>query len=483
MPPKNPLEIPEIANMMAPYLEGEDLASCVLVSKSWHDTFLPLRWRVVRVGMTCKRATGRYALFGPNRDSVNRYRHLIQDLSLVRERQGLDEYDYPKVRRLAVDTIYSTPSVNHITMDFAKSTPLLVDLKMANVYHTHPAFWEKLSEHPHLRTLTISDMRIEPDDTPGLWKTCMKLESLQMDHVSIEDTGRPRNVGFYRMRKLSMMGGDVKELYQLDLILLSPILESLEWEITNLMAIAEQSLSIHWPRLKRLHIDCRYHAEEDLAYILEDIGKGQGGLIEFGFSCPMGTQSSRALSIHFSTLVKVDLRYSSDRSDRNNSLFFLDILCSCPRLEVLLVGSVHAKDVVECGPWVCQQLRELEIWFKFAEAEQDHCPLVFEHLSTLTQLEHLKLNYAVGLSRWDGFRLMKFRLDDGLASLTSLWRLRSLDFGSTIDFSSPELSVEEVTWMVDNWKKLEVIKGPLNSNTAVAAQLKEIIESHGIATS
>jgi hypothetical protein len=75
--------------------------------------------------------------------------------------------------------------------------------------------------------------------TPKLWKTCMKLESPKMDIVTIEDPGRPRNVVFDHMRKLSITGTSVlKDPYLLDLILQSPMLESLEQAINDLRARA-----------------------------------------------------------------------------------------------------------------------------------------------------------------------------------------------------------------------------------------------------
>ncbi|KAK3805631.1 MAG: hypothetical protein J3Q66DRAFT_407668 [Benniella sp.] len=77
-------------------------------------------------------------------------------------------------------------------MDFINLAPFLVDLKLVNV-STKPAFWEALSEHHHLKILTLCDMLLTYT-TPSLWKTCMNLESLRVDFVSIKDTGHPRNV-------------------------------------------------------------------------------------------------------------------------------------------------------------------------------------------------------------------------------------------------------------------------------------------------
>ena len=40
--------------------------------------------------------------------------------------------------------------------------------------------------------------------------------------------------------------------------------------------------------------------------------------------------------------------------------------------------------------------------------------------------------------------------------------------------------MEDVRWMVENWGKLEKVKGRLNQDRELTAQLKSVFESHGI---
>ncbi|KAF9357337.1 hypothetical protein BGX34_009420 [Mortierella sp. NVP85] len=476
----NPLEIPEIADMVASYLGSKDLARCVRVCKTWHNMFLPRQWRVIEVEFKNRKdALGNDAHFGPDRESVYKHRHLIQDLSLVSTLGGLDKYDYPKVRCFSVRMLRSKASSKpkRIAMDFTKSTPMLVSLSMTAVY-TKKVFWKRLSEHPHLRTLSLMSMQVTSRASPWLWKTCVNLESLMMNHVKFEDGGGPSNEVFIRMRQLDISGTTTiqDEQYQLDLILQSPMLKSLVLEAESLTTLKERSLNRHWPHLSELFVYTMDHRAENLAYILKDMGSGLGGLVEFGTNCFMETQSSNALSLHFSTLVRVEFTYGCDSS------VILDVLCSCPRLEVLRAGHVSARDIAERGPWACKQLRELEIWFRYAESEQDLQQVVFERLSTLVQLECLDMKYEGSSYEEDDFGL-ELRLDRGLGRLASLKQLMSLDFSSdSDDDSSPELTVEDVRWMVENWGNLKRISGRLNSDKVVAAQLKKIIKSYGITT-
>jgi hypothetical protein len=44
----------------------------------------------------------------------------------------------------------------------------------------------------------------------------------------------------------------------------------------------------------------------------------------------------------------------------------------------------------------------------------------------------------------------------------------------------PQIGIEEVEWMVDNWRNLRKISGVLNSNRELEDQLRDVIKSHGI---
>ncbi|KAK3819497.1 MAG: hypothetical protein J3Q66DRAFT_438659 [Benniella sp.] len=479
MSPQDPLEIQEIADTVARYLEVKDLARCVCVSKGWHDTFLPHRWRVIRSGYTYMGLLGRYAQFGPHRDSVHKHRHLIQDLSFIHDINGLDKFDYPNVRRLEFDAICSSLGpVHDPIMDLTTLTPSLVDLRLEDEDTQQPAFWEMLSEHPHLRTLTLEKMQIKSHAIPGFWKTCMNLESLRLDYVDIEDAGCSGNRIFDRLRSLSIANANTMiEPYYMNMVLQSPRLKSLAWDVGTLARVKQQSMNRHWPHLSRLFISCNVSEvedEEDLTYMLEAIGNGLGGLVEFESNHPMEAQSPKALSLHFSTLVKVDL------GSRSESAITLDILYSCPRLEVLRVGGVDVQKMAERGPWVCQQLRVLEIRFEIPDSRQDLRLLLFELLSTLTRLESLAMSFAD--TDFGGTHGLRLRLDDGLDLLTNLQQLRLLDFGPSYMKACPQIGVDDATWMVKNWKRLKGVYGRLNSDEAVGAQLKEILKSHGIDT-
>jgi hypothetical protein len=133
------------------------------------------------------------------------------------------------------------------------------------------------------------------------------------------------------------------------------------------------------------------------------------------------------------------------------------------RLEILRVEDIYAKDIMERGPWVCQQLRELRIYFGFGEMEQDLHQLVLKRLSTLVRLERLIIWRPC--SEHKHHAGLEFRLGYGLEHLASLRQL-------TYFYRNAEKSavgMEELEWMMDNWKNLKSIRGQLNWDRRVEA--------------
>lgn len=477
---RNPLDIPEITSTVGLYLEGGDLASCVQVSRIWRDMFLSHRWRTVRVGINPEKR--HIEFLGPNPEALYVHRHLIQDLTLFGQVAVPDEYEYPNLRHLQVDMGDNMDSNESISMDLTMTFPHLVKLGLDYV-QTGSAFWEALSAHQHIRSMRLWCIRVEFVDTPRFWDVCRKLESLELSRVEIEGEGISKDVVFDRLRELVMWDiSGLEERGQLDLIVQSPMLESLEWWLGSLMdselKLTDQPLrNNHWPHLNKLHINCDLQ-DTDVASILQSVGNGHGNIVDLRLGY-LGEEGSRVLRSHYSALVKVDFASFHSAS----SSLILEILCCCPRLEILRAKDVLAKVIAEHRPWVCQQLRELEICFRVGDSDRDLQSLIFERLSTLVRLEHLTMNSFLRSNIADG--VLEFRLEYGLRQLASLQQLTWLVFGIRSRNAPyfPQLGMDEAAWIVDNWKNLKQMKGRLHSDKAVDIQLRSIFKSHGIDTS
>ncbi|KAK3810274.1 MAG: hypothetical protein J3Q66DRAFT_391397 [Benniella sp.] len=108
----------------------------------------------------------------------------------------------------------------------------------------------------------------------------------------------------------------------------------------------------------------------------------------------------------------------------NNSLFALEILKSCPRLESLRMGTVHVRDMLDDEtPWACESsLRRLKVCF---EVDQDISEagqrILLERLSRLYNLELLDLSCEKRV-----VYSLDLRLESGLEQLATLIRLEEL---------------------------------------------------------
>ncbi|KAF9346075.1 hypothetical protein BGX34_004204, partial [Mortierella sp. NVP85] len=388
--------LPEIAGLVATYLRKRDVVRCVQVSKSWRDVFLPHRWRVIVADF--RRS------YGPHANCLYDHRHLIHELSYSGDLSELEGHDYPFVRKLAIRDQARAPKHS---FNLTEMFPLLVDLHIRESY-VAASTWSTLSAHPHIARLRLCGITIGRD----FWKACTQLEMLTLIGVTINGV-IPTSV-FDRLHTLDIhhvmnSDGDVDGDDQLDLIRRFSNLETLNWQADR--SDSDEVLDLYgtkgsWPSLRSLSISHELK-DTDMASILEGIGKGHGCLINLKLSdCSFGKQASRALNPHFTTLVTIDLNFWCQYA----STAIRDILCSCPRLEVLRVKSVLARDVVTDRPWICQRLRELRICFLFRGSEKDLQQKVFGHLSTLIRLEHLKMDLPDFESFEHEEEVLEFRL-------------------------------------------------------------------------
>lgn len=469
-----PLEISEIMDKIASYLDNKTLARCARVSKFWHTIFLPRIWRVVFRGIEYNSLYRTYEFFGPPlQEDIYKHRHLIHDLYLFGELAELDKFHYPNLRDLQIDLeVLSSHSNIELSANLSEMAPLLVTLYLGSI-QVASTVWESLPALSHITELILHEIRIEADDTPWLWETYRKLKSLELDSVTIKGRGAPKDIVFDRLLNL-----ELREIYemnkedQLRLIFQSPNLQSLNWDCTLSCLKDRITQKNRWPNLRKLHIAC--HTEDtDLTPILEGIGNGHPTITDLYLSgCSFGTQTCEALRYHFVALVKVDL----SNCIRAGSSIVLDLLCCCPRLEILKAREAHAEEIAKRGPWVCHQLRELKIGFRIRDSDRDLRPLIFERLSTLTQLQELGM-WSPRYDNDDG--VLEFQLEHGMWQLASLQQLSSIHFHTFIlEPYYPQLGMEEVAWIRDNWKKLRWIKGYLNSSKEINAELVKTIKSY-----
>ncbi|KAF9348981.1 hypothetical protein BGX34_002126, partial [Mortierella sp. NVP85] len=457
MPSENPLHIPEIMSVVASYLEANDLARCLRVSKNWRDVFLPHRWRVIVKNLGSN--------VGPSDDAVYKHRQLVQGLLLYGP--SIWFMHLPNLRKLHVDS-NSDNYMDYIGKgeiihwDLTEKYPLLQDLTIRNV-NVGPLLCRAISEYPGIRRLSLGFANVEIGNLPIFWKACRNVEQLLLNQIDGEDgpMPMPKDALFKRMLKLTLSNVEVlSPSEQLDMAFRCPRLKTFEWypagPIKVGILINHPMQRDRWPQLDEQRI-LRDPQDAELASILEGIDSCFGKATFFRASMgTFGPMAFKALGFHLTTLVDLRLDYRISIA----SSTIRGVLCSCPNLEILRVRTICARDITEGGPWICQRLHELG------------------HLSTLVRLTTLDMSGSIYDDNSSG-SLLDFRLDYGLGQLAILYELRVIRFHTEIE-QAQQLGTKDVEWMVDNWKKLKRVYGRLNRDPKVEDQLKGILKSHGI---
>ena len=411
-----------------------------------------------------------------------RHRHLIHDLSLSGDTAGLENYNYPNLRRLGLHNILSY--TEDLFLELLKTFPSLVELEFTGHKLSLPTLLA-LSAHPCIANLSLNGGVIKAMDAPIFWEVCGKLESLLLHGVSFENGAIPAGVVLDRLHNLRIFYLKTLAISdQLDLLLRCPNLRVLHWmefgtdnsnEYLNLDK--DRIPEGYWHCLQELEIQ-RYFQDKQVASIFRGVGSGNLVNMTLG-DCHLGEQATKALGLHHATLVELDLWECRSVS----STFSRDVLSSCPRLKTLHTQAVLARDVVNGGPWVCQQLQTLAICFLFGELELDLQHGIFGRLSTLTRLEFLLMRIPSDDESFERGRILEFRLENGLEQLATLQQLTTMDFEeSEVNVYAPQMGKHEAGWMLANWKKLRSILGVLNDDPSTDSKLMSMFKIFDINT-
>ncbi|KAK3819577.1 MAG: hypothetical protein J3Q66DRAFT_334944 [Benniella sp.] len=468
MPHKDPLQIPETADVIASFLQPQDLARCVCVSKSWREVFLPLQWQAIELGCKAdhKDTLPNPGLFGPPPDVVSRYRHLIHHLTLVKEVTPFIQRQYPNVHKLTINyrgVRYFWKA--SISLDLKETFPSLVRLTLT-VVRTTSVFWKALEAHSRIKILHLEDINIDADSSQAFWKVVEGMEVLDMEHSSLPCRESQRDTKCHRVRKL-VLDVSWKNHALFELVTRCPMSGGLGLLLHSL----RHPCSLHRERRPNEFL----FWDTELASLLQCVLNGREHIARLSLAtCYLGTKASTVLGLYYNSLVEVDLTDCAMVPSTTTR----DLLCHCPRLEVLGTRRVMAGDIVAGEPWVCQQLRKLTACFWFQESERNLQQDIFWRLSTLTRLEELTMR-ILKMDVGNGYALA-FRRDCGMEHLESLRELTTFRFLSDVDSIHAELGMYELKWIEEHWKKLKILEGRLNSDHEVDAQLKRALEAHGI---
>ncbi|KAF9428208.1 hypothetical protein BGZ76_002019 [Entomortierella beljakovae] len=155
----------------------------------------------------------------------------------------------------------------------------------------------------------------------------------------------------------------------------------------------------------------------------------------------------------------------------------MQILTSCPVLEVLKSKVLSRDDIISSGRWVCRRLKIFSVFIhmgkvthgpygRFTTGELQDCQFIYQRLADLEELQELDMRPLPlgGLGFVDrndrsvyrkSLAPLPLRLKAGLGYLSRLTKLESLTFWAGYHV----VPKREFIWMLDHWKRLRSIFG------------------------
>ncbi|KAG0290471.1 hypothetical protein BGZ96_006059 [Linnemannia gamsii] len=498
------LELPEeIRPFIGKFLDTKAIQACLLVSRSFHQSFEPILWQKVVI------------------------RHPKPDTALVQQRVPVDvealktrtrdvhnyvihddvssefyELSFPHLKRLQLTDSTSAASSRTIKNDDNNRRPAIYQKRVADQT-------QLVRLNPTTRTLVVTDLPTTPDTefwetihstwvspqilhatgpvasteetANAFWRACTRFAELTLLRITVKDSHILSTLTFPRVRHLNLETIYSAQTHCLEaedhlvLVKACPQLKHLTWNASasswsstsSFLGKFRQAIEQnHWPYLDSLDFCYLYHkpSGKELALLLQDFPNRLTALrLE---NCQFNMRSLRLLKDRkFESLRILKLLSGCGVTSKMT----LEILTSCPNIEVFRSTHIFAGDVDPSQPWVCKRLRSLTVCFLHKESTPNRAALdqnVYTQLAKMTDLTRLDLGqYSMGYTTFDSeFHLMDamntldLRLKAGLGQLSTLRKLRFFGFA----YSFQVTGGAELSWMMEHWKELRTLVGQLD---------------------
>ncbi|KAI8346123.1 hypothetical protein B0O80DRAFT_247389 [Mortierella sp. GBAus27b] len=460
MQPAHPLDLLDILSFVVLYVRSRDLPNCLLVSRTWHQAFLPFVWKDI-------------ALDKPSEAAVQVHRHLVRRLEVRHHSSHLDTLHLPNLDSISVDC----PSQDAV-IPFIMRHPTLNCIELtSNIMDIDATFWNTLLGFQHLRELVVCAAEVAgPVSSLWFWQLCTRLERLVLtaNNSQVEPYSIP-TIEFPRMRNLSL----VKFLrnhtrFCVHVMRQCPNLESITWrtiESYPKIIVAELDPLLQastWPHLEHLDFSRHRFTNKELELLTNRIPRITSLKIHFSVMSSI-RNITQLLHPHFAHLRHLSLQHEQV----SPTPMAQEFLSSCPSLETLRAPRVHARDAAHGKPWMCLRLKVLHLGYSFDSLTlpDDLQPLVYNQISRLVRLEELRIPVLLGKG-------LELRLERGLGKLSTLRSLHTVIHGYTLRI----MGHPEVDWILEHWKSLRTIKGMReHSDPSIEKAPIERLRDHGIA--
>ncbi|KAI8348082.1 hypothetical protein B0O80DRAFT_186752 [Mortierella sp. GBAus27b] len=410
----NPLEHPELRTAIGKFLTLRNLACCLLVSRSWYASFLPLVWQSISL-----RPNGKI----PAMEPLSSHRHLVKHLRyFVSSWPGYESIEYPNLTSLSVNADMNGFRAALFRQRSSGDPPPDLNQFMA---------WRRPHQFPNLSRLKMNMINVAAANIAEFWDLCTHLTSLHLINTDVEQPP-DKSITFSRLLDLNvslktphpfeLQVGWARQCPNLTSLRLASWMQGYQEELDEFAG----SFTLNtWPELRVLQMRGLCASDKQLA---QAIGSMQQATAIEVSGCEFGELSFKVLRRHFASLRTLDI----SKSKSVTSLMALEILTSCPQLDSLHTRRIMSQDVMESPPWVCcRSIRTLRASFMItpgqdADVQQDH---VLKRLSNLVNLEFLEL---IGDEYDQHTKILDLRLEKGLGQLATfrrLWHLGLQNYG------------------------------------------------------
>ncbi|KAF9161822.1 hypothetical protein BGX20_001972 [Mortierella sp. AD010] len=430
MIPNDPLCLPEIQLLVAQYLEDRDLTECIRVCKLWHVAFLPCLWE----DLTLKYRFIDERPIGPLLNALQRNRQLVKVLRMQSAFSTNYAISYPRLHtlNLRMVDIHDRGPIPTIELEqeydptpLIRLNPSIVNLSLEFIKGPYSApFWRAVADLTNLKNLEIRDSVIDINTANDFWRLFTMLNKLVVIRSSVVRSGTiPPMLTYPQLQTLELDQIDnLDGVAQMDLIHRCSELESLTWRPHSRIMIhisgqfTRDLTAGKWPNLTRLSLTNPI-SDVDLAAILSGMSQA-------------------------ATELKLDRSGFGERA-----------------LEVL--KRRHSATIVSLNIAECQVSDQEE---------------VFNRLSRLVQLEDLNIGNRERRLSMSSYRGLRFKLEFGVGALASLKRIKYLSWS----YIRQNLVMEDIEWMLQNWKRLKQVTGILHTDDTIGNPLREKLKAHGV---
>jgi hypothetical protein len=278
-----------------------------------------------------------------------------------------------------------------------------------------------------LTELSIQGLDIAQEYAATFWTICTQLVRLRIVNSNIAQPPA-ESTTFDCLVNLSLtfnrrgMHGNQEEW--INRIIQSPNIVILESHFPHPSDIIGDS-RLHIPtgcsKLQELRLGGIEINDNEVAKVIEDMDKAM--VLDINLS-NFGNSSFKALRRHY-----LHLRVLTTWGHKGaTSRMIVEIMASCPSLEVLQVDKLMSQDIINSPPWACvRSLKQFHATFRIRSGQDsdDHQRRVLGRISQLVNLEALII---AGDYRDMGNMNLHLGLDCGLEQLATLQNLDALGF-------------------------------------------------------